>query len=732
MTRNVPPLSKTEGNENFLTRFFHRILSFCYHYPRTNVILFVSLLGLSFYGISKIQLELDIYDVKDVNFSSSSNWFTLRSEFKDPNSLYFIWTPSDRSNTKAHCEWQNVLQKTLNEEMLITRIFHVYGLRAPHNEEGDLLYRKILPDPCDHNWSDETLQRISFSYWRPVIVDKNQKSFITEVSFEGDIENDEVVDIKEIERISQTLMKENKRIDPAGEIRYLGPLSYRLEFKKILAKDGLLNIGLLVFIIAFFRAFLGTWSSGLVYSLATVLTMILTVGLCSLMGHPLDILSNNLILMTAIAGTADFLFLTLSFKKNPGRSGFYKIITPAFFTTFTTMVGFLSLYTSDLVLIRRFGITAAIGAFFEWAVLFMLFPSLRAIFKMEKTWINEEKAFKITTLKKLLEYTPTKKVTYLFLTMASLAFVSWPYLNYADAPKNNFPEKHILRRTIESFTQQFGWEGNISLLFHKNVSLEEREKILNKLKSDLLVFYIEDKKLLLETWTKEFEAKERKELITRDFESSALNKRFESHDYYRSILYLKKIHTNELEFFQKSVEKICGDKCFLSGQVLVYLELNKRVSYTMLESFLTSIFLVLIVLFTLMKILKVKGARFIEIVLSSLVGPLFMLTVMVVLQVPVNIVTSIFFAAMVGLTGDNAIQYLFAGVGRTLDEGIDERGDGSLIFAILLVTGSLFFIGQTLIPLKWLGFLLSLGFLINFVGDYWILKGLKEQKKSGT
>lgn len=66
----------------------------------------------------------------------------------------------------------------------------------------------------------------------------------------------------------------------------------------------------------------------------------------------------------------------------------------------------------------------------------------------------------------------------------------------------------------------------------------------------------------------------------------------------------------------------------------------------MLESFLVSIFLVLIILFGLMKVLKIKDAKFFDIAISSLVAPLFMVTVIAVLQVPVNVVTSIFFAAL--------------------------------------------------------------------------------------
>lgn len=119
-----------------------------------------------------------------------------------------------------------------------------------------------------------------------------------------------------------------------------------------------------------------------------------------IMGYPIDILTNNLILMTAVAATADFLFLSFEFFKYDSRKSYYNIITPAFFTTFTTMIGFISLYPSDLEMIRRFGVAAAAGAFFEWAILFLLVPSIKGFLKIEKTWVNKDKALDIGYLKK--------------------------------------------------------------------------------------------------------------------------------------------------------------------------------------------------------------------------------------------------------------------------------------------------------------------------------------------
>lgn len=726
MVKNRPVEAKNGEKSNLLLVFFQGILRTCYAYPKSIVLFYAVLFVIAVSSLKHIQLELDIYDVKNENFASSTNWFKLRDEFKDPNSLYFVWKPSNILDSKMHCEWQRVIQNTKNKEESITRAFQVYGMRSPVEENGDLLYKKALTDPCLGNIQEEELSAVQKSYLGPVLLDHKHSSFLTEVSFESS-NKDEVVPIHEIERISSELLIKNKEIDPKGEIQTLGPLSYRLEFKKILAKDLYLNLGLFIFIAVFFRIFLGTWVSGLVYVFTTVATIFYTLGFMAFMGYPIDILTNNLILMTAIAGTADFLFLSYEFFNHSARKSYQNIITPAFFTTFTTMMGFISLYSADLDMIRRFGFAAAVGAFFEWGLFFNLLPAIMAIFKIEKVWVNKEKSFDINRFKKILKYTPSKKIIYSFLLVSVMAFFTWPFLNYSDSPKNNFPQNHHLRISIEDFKKNFGWEGNISLLFKKGISDEKMNDLQSKIKNHNLVLFIENKKELLDSWTEKFSSPLRKDLIKRDFESTPLNARFESSDFNRSIIYLKNVNTIELEKFQSFIEKLCGEDCMLSGQVLVYLELNKRVSYTMLESFMMSIFLVIIIIFTLMRFLKIEDASYKDVAIASLIAPLFMVTMIAALQVPVNVVTSIFFAALVGLTGDNAIQYLFASYGGKLEKGMVLRGDASLVFSMLLILGSLFFIGQSLIPLKWLGVLFSLGFLVTFIGDYWILKGLSEK-----
>jgi hypothetical protein len=135
-----------------------------------------------------------------------------------------------------------------------------------------------------------------------------------------------------------------------------------------------------------------------------------------------------------------------------------------------------------------------------------------------------------------------------------------------------------------------------------------------------------------------------------------------------------------------------------------------------------------------------------------------MVGVMALFRVPVNLVTSIFVAVLVGLTGDNAIQFVFAaragrkrqqagasdlsGQGRSgpcselektaataptrqeLVAGVEERSLPATQLLALLSLASLTFLGMSLLSLRVLGALFSAGFAMTLVGDLWFLRGL--------
>ena len=80
---------------------------------------------------------------------------------------------------------------------------------------------------------------------------------------------------------------------------------------------------------------------------------------------------------------------------------------------------------------------------------------------------------------------------------------------------------------------------------------------------------------------------------------------------------------------------------------------------------------------------KLTELNILNVIVSSLTGPLIMVVMIALLQVPINIVSSIFFAVLVGLTGDNGIHYMFASKDKKgIDSGMSEKAVPSFVFSI--------------------------------------------------
>jgi predicted RND superfamily exporter protein len=166
-----------------------------------------------------------------------------------------------------------------------------------------------------------------------------------------------------------------------------------------------------------------------------------------------------------------------------------------------------------------------------------------------------------------------------------------------------------------------------------------------------------------------------------------------------------------------------GKLCAANGESVVYAQYANRVVSTLFESLGLSLLLVGAVLVWLAVAFGVRRALP-AMILSVFFSPLVVLGLLALFQFSVNFGTGVAASVLVGLTGDNAVQYLFASRGRRLKSGIDSRSGATVQITLLNIGASLLFLGLTPTPLKHLGILLAFGFASSLVGDLWLLRGL--------
>lgn len=696
----------------------YRILNFVQNKAALTVGIFFLIFGIAIWGLQYSRLELDIYDVYDPNFQSSLDLAEMKEDFDDQSQVLVAFEFTVQPTASEVCklmEWSRELTRYKD----IKGVSSLWSIRAPNSQEGKLWYPKVQEDPCLMNSSDpiKLTDALTSSFFRHLVSQTGSHDLVFDISF-----SNKSSDVSQIQDLMDQTNDFLKKDLPGVKVRYLGLAGFRYYFRKIIQKDSIYSALILLVIVLFMRLIFGTWKSGLYLVVTLTGTTVILYGTLALTGVSIDILTNNLFLMTAVAGTADFIFVSQYQMSGNYQNSFKKLIVPCFFTTFTTLIGFLSLNTSDLSIIQRFGNGAALGALVEWLMMFLFLPAWLKVTKQDKVWVNPSQSYHGMWFEKIENLKLPPLMIRLLLLLTVLSLPAFFYLNDQDSPVTNLPKDHVLRQAYEDFQNKFEWQGQAYLYFPQKLDKNLQNKILNLISRLGLVYRVENPEELADEWSKDLPPL-RQDLIRRELSMTPLWERYYSNvGTLRVPLYLTEQDLHSLRSLRDEVDKICHGHCRLAGQRIVYLEYGEKIAKTMIESFAVSIVLVI----SIIGFLLWRTGHFLHfgaVILSALMGPLITLTLIALFQIPVTLVTSIFLAVMVGQAGDNAIQFILVPEGN-LQQAITNRSRASLMIALVMMLGSSLFLLQTLWPMKILGVLFLIGFLINIIGDIFGLKGL--------
>ncbi len=669
-----------------------------------------------------IRIDLDIYKYNDNDFKSSSDLLEIKKNFKNDNIIFTYLQFQKDSIEEDLCVIQDKLLNSTNNYKSFSTIFSYWSIRSPEVANEHIWYPTVLPNICDSLSKEQLYLKLNKqSFYNHFFSNRGLNDILYITSFTEDYTTN--FEIKSLTLYLEKTVSFVKTHLKNVKAYFLGPAIFRYHIQKTIKKDSVYNIGIFIFLILFFKLFFGTWKSGIFFSFTIFITMIFLYGGLSFIGFPIDILTNNLFLMITLSALSDFIFVSENQVKNGNfKKSFKELITPCFFTTLTTVVGFLSLYFSDLSLIKRFGISAAYGALIEWIMVFIFLPCFLKVIKKDTIWVDSKKVFRPQFFEKIKKFKIPSIVLKFFLILMFMAVPSFFTLNYSDNPITNFPKNHDISISYHKIKDNFGWAGMIYLYFYKDYSEKRVSYIVDEVRKINGVIKVENPFELKNLWVDNLKV-ERKELILRDLKNSPLwGNYFSTSETLRIPIYLSDINVSFLRDIRMSINKVCNNYCRVAGQSIVYLDYNDNISRNLIKSFVVTLFLVLLII--LLLIYRNNFERYsIFIIISALLGPLVTLTFMALFKIPINIITSIFISVMVGLSGDNAIHYIFAGKNIFI-EGVELKALSSFLISLAMIGGSLFFFFQTLQPMKILGILFLVGFTINLTGDLFALKTL--------
>jgi uncharacterized protein len=683
---------------------------------------------------SRLNVELDLYSKDAKGFETTRDFREQKHRFRDTNQALLIFVPqSGAFNLREVCQIREWLTRELKSNSEIADITTPFEIRQAHRTDDKVWYPLYLDLDCDSANATALAKPVDFkplreTPWADSLTDKNGHDFAVEVLFR-DTPGGSRFGAFDPEPIKRLHAKAQQELGPkvSGLTIYLaGASAFESHLKDAMLKDIWLQGLVFLLIVVAFRFLFGTMRAGFVFILTLLATLTLVYGLMSFCGVALDLLTSNLVLMTTLAGLEDFLFVSMLMRAGNTRSeALRRMIVPCFLTTLTTVIGFLSLQMSDVAIIGRFGVWAAWGAIAEWLVMFFVLPAVFEFSPKLSHWVDRKRMANLGWIQKVANIKANRFSFRISFVLFAAGIGAFWFLNLNEIPTQNFPKDHITSRTHDYLAKTRGWEAAVYLIFERPNLREHRsdvKEVLNKLRQQKDVTSIVDPFSIEEFVARPLPNADHPIVETEIQLASSYRRVFSGRDEARAVVYLAKSDLDTLETFTLKVRELCPNAtCRVSGHSAVYLEYSRKIVPTLLESFGVSLALVSMTLFLLALALGMRQ-KF-AIVYTAIWGPVAMLAVIALFQIPVSLMTSLFAATIVGLTGDNGIQFMFASQKGNLQQGLEERSQSSVILSLLLAVASLVFLAETVKPMQILGILFFTGFIMNLAGDLWLLKG---------
>ncbi len=705
-------------------------------WSRTVFVIFTLSTILVFTQMGKMKIIFSAEDLAGDNIPSVDELKDIKERYREGVTSNFIlrptqddWLPSDLCLIR---DWYSTLRVTIPEIKMTSSTFDFkWPVKIPGNR---VVYRNILDLDCQqriiHTPVETVYEQLNATPFG-LAIDKKKPNSLTfqfifndsETSKFGSFDPNLVTYIRD--SVQKNLMPKLKSVD----VNWVGPADYQWYLLEGFKFARWVNFGMMILVLFSLRIFLGTWRSGLIYCSTLFITAIWVFGLKGLFNSPFDVLSTGLFLMIGISSLEDFVFISGEMMKGHSwKKSMRKILVPGCFTSFTTVIGFLSSCVSDLEAISRMGFWAAMGGLIECIVIFFFLPAALKTFSYKNKWVRANRFF--DRLQSITTRTMSKRLAYGLCLVFPLGIIFMQEFNYNESPQNIFPATQEYRVSLDKMKESKNWIGTTSLLFAENVSYQEAEKILDKIKSDK---WIQDFVVATESpqgiinWIEKLQVLPQN-LAKTQFDIAPIKDVFvDENGLVRSLLYVKELSVDSIRTLKEKVNEICQQNCHLGGEAVAYSDFAGLVPRSLIESLITSLFFVSLVIIYLSLAMN-KEKDILQILLSCYWGPFFMIMTLGFLHTTIDFWKSIFASILVGLAGDNAIQYIEGSRHKSLNQGIEDRGASSILTACLMAATSLCYLGSYFSSPKEFGVILFVGLLASLVGELWLLNSLLTSK----
>lgn len=690
------------------------------------LIVAAAILVIAFFGLSKTRTIFAIHDIGDPKLSVALDFQNVREDFNLGSSMIVLF----HSNTGSELSTEEItkirkwiaVEDLTNSELLST--FSPFDIRVPKSEDNLLWYFRLL-----ENNSSQELEKINRTPWAGILTNSRTRDFSTEFTFKAGSNSQFYgsFDPKPVGDLLKKLATDFK--NTTISYYFAGEAIFQYYCHEGINRNHLLNICLLALFLITFRILFGTWRSGLVYVMTLSIMAIITFGCMAWTGTPIDLISSGLILMMAVAALEDYLFIC--YEQLQRGTGWRKTIRPillaSFCTSLTTMVGFGALYATDLLIMGRFGLWAAFGALIQWMATFILLPALMMKFPSIGKLANAKKAFRPELPENILQIALTKRSAKFLLLFFPIGLYALFHLHISGAPKDMMPKSHPFTQGLNELQNSRGWEGVVHLVFKDAQDLKNKSEILENIKTQPNIAKTISRGSI-QNFLVESLDESKKNLVLSESEGAGIYDSFVSaKSQERVILYVKNTSTEPMMEMLNFIKEKCKGSCFATSESAAHAEFSEKVPEAFLDGFSSSMLIVSCLLLALVRFLTVAPRPYFSVLASSMWGPFVIITMFWIFDTKINFMACLFTNVLVGLTGDNAIQFLFTSRKERLNSGLSRRGGGSLLISLIIFMSCFVFLGSYFNSPKIYGMFLAFGILAATFGDVWILKAFNPE-----
>ena len=481
------------------------------------------------------------------------------------------------------------------------------------------------------------------------------------------------------------------------------------------------------------------------------LSIIFTFGTCGFLGYKFDNLSSAIPGILIAIGIADSVHLVTVFyaQLNNGVSIFesarYSIeknFAPTFMTSFSTMIGFVSLTTTELIPVKHLGYLAGLGTIWAWVLTIFFIGPLLVMLPHKKLSIGIKFSFPKIPLEPYLQFIKRNSVVIIVSVIVATALST--YIGLQNEVNTN-PIKHFtknlrLRNDFDYLKEKFNGLGGPEIIVDSGkaegakdpIFLKKIEKLIAKIDTfeevnrvtSILDVVKKVNKSLHNGDSNEFKIPDTQQKVAENLflytlglpPGSEINHLISIDNRYTRLsvfwtLFDAKGSLKKIKIIEDYAQEL-GIDITVTGKLTLFHRMNGYIVKTFIKSISLALILISLLLFINLKSWKLGFLSLLPNVIPILLGT----AVMTFCNMTIDLGTSLVVSVCLGIAVDDTIHFLahyrsLVAKGEEIESALlrvfRETGPSLLLTTVILVCGFGFFAFGDFLPNVHFGILCS-------------------------